>query len=328
MALDPRDARHAGQIAAGTTGRNRGHAFEHALSVQVRELRFPLPSRATDRIKHLVEGDPATELVRYVVSEQNLAKPTVKTVYWLGGLATSGEGDLVPGPDGSPITGSKSDIVIALNHNSGRRVVGVSVKTCFNRAPTNAQLYCSTALAFCNLLRSHGLAVSSRAEKGLRMFCGDPGFRPLDEPRAIEGRLATPQRWFWEEISSTARDEWERLLSDKHSEILTILLRKAYPNDPYPPDYVLHVRHKAPTPDKVPLAIYSVKELVSLSCRYQSFKTREYRVRKGTYKDDPDTHLAPRFGIVQFQPIGNKQNRSQLQFNLQANYFNKLPYSP
>ena len=48
-------------------------------------------------------------------------------------------------------------------------------------------------------------------------------------------------------------------------------------------------------------------------------------VRKGRFKGDPHEHLAPRFGIVQFQPLGNTQNRNQLQFNLEANYFNKLP---
>ena len=106
--------------------------------------------------------------------------------------------------------------------------------------------------------------------------------------------------------------------------VLSILLRNAYQNDPIAPNYVIHVMHAADSPDRVPVAIYSVDELVEMSVAYKRFETRPYHVRKGRFKDDPATHLAPRFGIVQFQPLGNTQNRNQLQFNLEANYFMKM----
>jgi hypothetical protein len=228
------------------------------------------------------------------------------------------------GPDGLPIAGSKSDVVVKFAVGAEEKQVGLSIKTCFNPKPTNAQLFCSTAVAFCGLLRRNGLAVSPDAERALRMFCGDPGFRPMDQQGGIQGRLSTPERWFWEELPATARAEWEHLLGQRHAEVLTVLLQRAYPNDPYPPGYVMHVQHRALDPRAVPLAIYSIEELVSLSVAYRGFETREYKVAKGRFRGDPNVHLAPRFGIVQFQPLGNTQNRNQLQFNLEANYFNKI----
>ena len=98
-----------------------------------------------------------------------------------------------------------------------------------------------------------------------------------------------------------------------------------YPGDPVPPTYVMHVRQRSATWGDTPLALYAVPELVALSVRYQGFATRPYRVNKGRFKGDPAFHEAPRFGVVQFQPLGNTQNRNQLQFNLQAGYFTKLP---
>ena len=74
------------------------------------------------------------------------------------------------------------------------------------------------------------------------------------------------------------------------------------------------------------MAIYAVNELVALSVRYGGFSTRPYTVKKGRFKADLAIHSAPRFGIVQLQPLGNTQNRNQLQFNLKASYFTKLPY--
>lgn len=327
MPLDARDKIHAGQIAAGIAGRNRGHEFERVLAEQILELPSPLPEPWKIENKHLVWGDPGVELYRYIIREESVSGADLIGSYWLGGLATSGEGDCLFDQNGEAVKGSKSDILLKLRTRTGNKEIGVSVKTCFNATPTNAQLFCSTASAFCSLLRTNGIAVSQAAERALKMFCGDAGFQPMDEGRqAIRGRLATPERWFWEELDTTARNELENTLETRHADILTVLLQKAYPGDPYPPKYLMHVRHKAGAPDKVPLALYSVDELVRLSVSYKGFETRSYGVHKGRYKNDPDTHLAPRFGIVQFQQLGNVQNRSQLQFNLQANYFNKLPY--
>lgn len=322
MPLVANNTQHAGQIAAGTAGRNRGHAFEAALAGQLSQVGAV---GYADPGRHLVEGDPATELARYIAAhEVGIANPRVIGAYWLGGLATAGAGDQILGPRGLPVTRSKSDVLVVIGHDNGAERIGVSIKTCFNPTPTNAQLYCSTAVAFCGLIRSNGLAVSANAERAMRMFCGDPGFRPMDTVSVPHTRRSTPERWFWEELAPDARHEWEALLDSKGGEVLRILLRDAYAGDVYRPKYVMHVRQRASDPTRVPLALFSVDELVNLSVAYKGFETREYRVNKGRFKGDPALHHAPRFGIVQFQPLGNAQNRNQLQFNLEANYFARI----
>lgn len=327
MALDPRDESHSGQIEAGISGRKRGHDFEKRLAAEIVGLELPLAGPASSANAHLMSDSPAPGLFRYIAETEGWATASVVKSYWLGGLATFGGGDSLVDDDGRRVTGSKSDIVVDVLVGHDLRRIGVSVKTCFNPKPTNAQLYCSTASAFCLLLRNNGVPVSGAAERALRMFCGDPGFRPMDQNLGLAtGRLASNERWFWEELETSARLEWEFLLQARHGDVFSILLRNAYPNDPVPPTYLLHLRQKPTSWDQAPLAIFAIPELVALSVRYQGFSTRPYQVAKGRFKLDPAIHSAPRFGIVQFQPLGNTQNRNQLQFNLQASYFTKLPY--
>lgn len=324
MSLNPRDEQHAGQIAAGTSGRNRGHAFEQALSLQIRKMSVLIDYNTLQQNNHLFQGDPATELIRYILHNEQFDDPVIDSTYWLGGLATSGKGDTLLCSDGEPVRKSKSDLVIKFCHSNGDDFIGVSVKTCFNKKPTNAQLYCSTAGAFSALLRQNGVEVSDSAEDALKMFCGEPGFRPMDDNRVRRDPHVNNERWFWEELPNEARREWENLFDNQHRKILTVLLRDAYEKDCYRPKYILHLRNRSGDEHNVPLAIYTVEELVNLSHEYRGFYTRESRVRKGRFKNDPNLHKYPGFGIVQFQQLGNKQNRSQLQFNLQANYFNKI----
>ena len=326
MALKPTSAEHAAQIAAGTTGRNRGHRFEQALTAELNALDWAsvLPCRESN--PHLVCGDPASRLLAHIRRNEPGLDAEAVEAFWLGGLATAGAGDVLIGPDGQEVRGSKSDVLLKFTHGDAPPIWrGVSVKTCFNPKPTNAQLYCSTASAFCALLRRQGLAVSDSQVVALRMFCGDPGFRPQDNAD-IGGRLASPERWFWEELPEADRAAWEHLLDENHAEVLLALLKYAYDGDCFPPDYLLHVRHRSTTASDVPLALFTMERLAGLSVDYGGFSTRSYRVNKGRFKSDPGEHLAPRFGIVQFQPLGNKQNRNQLQFNLQARYFDKVPY--
>ena len=243
MALDPRDERHARQIEAGTSGRNRGHAFEKRLTAELVGLQIPAVEPWKRENRHLVWDSPAIALVRYIAAYEGWTSASVDRAYWLGGLATSGEGDTLLSAGGAKVTGSKSDIVLDVigGHSVHRR--GISVKTCFNAKATNAQLYCTTASAFCELLRQHAIPVSSEAERALRMFCGDPGHRPMDDGLGRQtGREASDERWFWEELPTDARLEWQRLFQESHAAIFTILLKNAYANDPAPPTYVLHVR--------------------------------------------------------------------------------------
>ena len=176
-----------------------------------------------------------------------------------------------------------------------------------------------------SLLQANGINVSDVAITALRQFCGDHGFCPSDNPSVVRHRLTDPRRYFWEEINTQGRGEWERILSDKQDDISRLLFQKAYMNDPFVPEYVLHKTKKAVSWNKTEVAIYSVNELVELSRRYQGFTTKSYSVKKGSYKDPAGvTHLAPRFGVIQMQRGGQKQHPEQLQFNLEAGYFYKI----
>ncbi len=245
---------------------------------------------------------------------------------WLGGLATAQAGDVSIDASGQAVTKTKSDVLVHLRWRDGQtRSFGVSVKACNNKAPTNAQLYFTTARGFCALMRREGLAMSLSAEHALRQFCGDAGFRPIDETPPAPGRLSDPNRWYWEELPQQGRDDLERLFASHQASVTRTLLQAAYPDDPHRPVYVMHQRYRCVSQADCPLAILSVDQFVEQSSAFGGFSTRRHAIRKGTYKSDPGIHLAPRFGFVQFQRGGQKQHPTQLQFNLMAGYFNKLP---
>lgn len=171
----------------------------------------------------------------------------------------------------------------------------------------------------------NGISVSETAITALRQFCGDAGFRPLDHAQDLTNRVVDPRHYFWEEIDSKGRTEWETIFRIKQDEISQLLFQKAYLNDPFIPEYLLHKTKKASSWPETEVAIYSIDELIKLSKTYQGFATRSYRVNKGSHKDTKGiTHLAPRFGVIQMQRGGQKQHPNQLQFNLQTGYFYKI----
>lgn len=325
MALNPIDERHLAQIKAGTIGRKKGHTFEKTLTADLNSLRSftellePLPSG------HLFRGSPAKLLMRYIVRCERIQNLSSLQSWWLGGLATSGEGDTLHDDHGNRISGSKSDVVIAIEHSEGSLGVGVSVKTCSKATPTNDQFYFTTASAFCRLLRNNAIPVSETAEHALKMFCGDPKFRPIDNPKTPADRISDPSRWYWEELPAKGRRELEAILSKYQRQVSTVLLQKAYANDPFAPSYLLHQTVKYDDIHDCPIAIFEMDELLDYTCNVGGFHTRAYVIHKGSFKHDPNEHLAPRFGYIQFQRAGNRQHPTQLQFNLQAGYFHKLP---
>ena len=204
--------------------------------------------------------------------------------------------------------------------------IGVSVKQCLQAKPTNPQLFLSTARAFCNLLRRNHILVSDDAETAMRQFCGDEGFRPIDDSQLMKTRLSNPARFFWEEINSTGLIEWERILSNQQDEVTRLLLQKAYLDDPFAPDVLIQKTKKVLSGEDE-FAIYGIEELVSKSSHYSGFvKTLKTEVSKSKSYQVPNgvRHECPKFGIVQMQRFGNKQNPTQLQFNLQAGYFYKI----
>jgi hypothetical protein len=328
MALKARDKKHGNQIKAGIEGRLKGHSFESILSQSICDNATGLCVPAVSWQGHLYEGNPTSILVSYVLNHLGLKKVDSIKSYWLGGLATSGKGDFVLGHEGDRVKRSKSDILLEIGHKGKVSRIGVSVKTCYKPKPTNAQLFCSTAEAICNLFRRNGVNVSKDFETGFKMFCGDEGFRPVDMlGEKLKTRKSDPDRWFFEELPHRTRSEIEKVFTERQDDITRILLQLAYAEDPFPPQYVLHQRHSAIKKDEIPFAIFHIDELIELSRKYNGFVLKPYLVRKGRFKGDPNTHQAPRFGCIQFQRLGNKQNATQLQFNLEAGYFYKITSS-
>lgn len=325
MALTPQDEAHALQIQAGVLGRFGGHDFEDRLTAEINKIgqNFALEVPVAG---HLVVGDPAVSLLRYVLTQAG--QPSFASVVALstGALATSEDGRKWLMVNGVNVRRCKSDIVLTATFPNGElKTYGLSTKQCNNRTPTNAQLFFTTATAFVLLLRNNGIEVSDAALTALRRFCGDVDFRPLDEADGAARRVSDPRRWFWEELPSAALAEWEALLAGQQDAITRLLLQKAYIDDPFVPDFVLHKTRLAPSWGETEIAIYTVDELVSLSAAYQGFQTKPYSVRKGSYPDPKGvTHSAPRFGVVQMQRGGQAQHPTQLQFNLEAGYFYRL----
>ncbi len=203
--------------------------------------------------------------------------------------------------------------------------VGVSTKQCSDAAPTNAQLYFTTANGFAGLLARHGLPISDSAVNALRSFCGEPGHRPLDHAESMVGRVIDPRRYFWEEIASDGRAELEALFSQHQETVTRLLLQKAYLDDPFTPELLLHKTKRSASVEQTEVAIYAIDELARLSAKNRGFATRPYSIHKGSHRDPSGVvHLAPRFGIVQMQRGGQKQHPDQLQFNLEAGYFYRL----
>lgn len=328
MALIPQNRKHHKQIIAGTIGRNKGHAFEKEISETINALSLErickLPLIAVDDV--VFNGNPAILLLSYIFSDQAIdcKKLSGLSAFWLGGLATSGKGDVLKLTNGENIKSSKSDILLRLKYIDGKtKDIGVSVKTCNNKTPTNDQLFFTTASAFCKLLRENNIEVSDIAERAMKMFCGDNGFRPIDMVD-VSKRKSDPDRWFWEELPIKEKNELEKMFSEKQNNISEVLLKKAYPNDPFPPDYVFHQTRKFENIDQVEAAIFSISRLLKLSKKYLGFDLRPYTVKKGRFRGDPNIHMAPRFGIIQMQRGGQKQHPTQLQFNLKAGYFYHL----
>lgn len=321
MALQPVDAAHALQIQAGTIGRKAGHAFEDAIAEGINSHRYPFHVE-TLPAGHVFRDHPSLSLLRYVATQRGMTSIERASAISTGALATSEAGKRWLSINGASVSRCKSDLVLTLGEGHTTTTLGVSTKQCNNDKPTNAQLYFTTARGFVNLLRSNGIPVSEAALTSLRQFCGDAGFRPTDRPGACTNRSTDPRRFFWEEIDSQGRVEWERLFADHQDAISLLLFQKAYLDDPFVPEYLLHKTRRSDSLNQTEVAIYSISELVALSRAYQSFTTREYSVRKGSYKDPPGVyHLAPRFGIIQMQRGGQKQHPEQLQFNLEAGYF-------
>lgn len=325
MPLKPINHLHALQIQAGITGRNAGHQFEQAIASEINRLRYPCTVTIGSNT-HIYCGNPAQILLYYI--GKHFGCQSIKHAFAIptGVLATSEDGKAYLEINGTTVYRCKSDLILAfVDENDTDRTIGVSIKQCNNKTPTNAQLYFSTARAFSNLLINNSITVTNNAIIALRQFCGDAGFRPQDNPDLLRGREVDPRRFFWEEIDPSGRNEWERIFATKQDDITRLLLQKAYLEDQFVPEFLLHRTKKSENWDNTEVAVYEIEELIALSKKYQNFCTKGYAVRKGTYRDPVGIeHLAPRFGIIQMQRGGQAQHPEQLQFNLEAGYFYKI----
>lgn len=321
MAQIPTSKAHSKQIEAGTIGRKEGHKFEALLAAEINKLNGAVFT-PTNNTSHLLQGNPARNLIQYISNNRNTVIKSVKAS-WLGGLATSGLGDAITDDNGNPITKSKSDVLIKIQTQDTTETVGISVKTCNKKNPTNDQMFFTTAKAFCQLLSGNGIEVSEEAMAGLSMFCGDVGYRPADRmsKEALAVRNLDPNRYYWEEMPIKAQNDWNDIISKNQDEISLLLFQKAYKDDPFPPEYLLHQTVKYTDFKNCETAIFSTNEIIQLSKKHSGFVLSGYRIYKGTYKNKDVVHMAPRFGIIQFQRGGQKVHPTQLQFNLKSGYF-------
>lgn len=323
MALEPLDDSHAAQILAGTEGRLAGHRFEESLAEQINLI----GARAVSVVAlngHQHSGSPAVAVLNYLGRRIGVSTIKAARAAWLGGLATGGGGQRSVPFFGGPVRRSKSDVVVEVTTSKGTSIEGISVKTCSKATPTNAQVYFTTAEAFCDRLEAASVRVSPAARRAMRMFCGDAGFRPAD----LGVTTSSTDRFFWEELDAEGRNSWSTLFSRHQADVTRLLLQTAYAEDPVPPALIVHQRFGSSSTLKVDIAVFSVDEFVSKSCEYGGFGTKPYRVLKGGSRDPNKWHEAPRFGVVQFQRGGQKQHPTQLQFNLKAGYFNEPPFCP
>lgn len=311
------------QIEAGTKGRKKGHSYEKELAERINRMSMPY-SCSQKNMAIIHTGAPEIILLNKILNYLNWDSCNKVEAFATGQLATSEYGDKEVLIDGKAITSAKSDVILVMHKVGNKKIIGVSVKQCNNKTPTNAQVFFSTATAFYNLLVSNGMNLSTNALKAMRQFCGDTGFRPKDD-YDCSNRVSTPERYFWEEIDAVGKAEWELVFKEKQDEITRLLLQKAYSQDPFPPEIILHKTKKADSVEQQEIAIFTMNQFIDLSRRYSPFSYHSYRVTKGSHKEPIGvSHQAPRFGVVQMQRGGQKQHPTQLQFNLKAGYFYEL----
>jgi hypothetical protein len=319
MALTPIDSAHAFQIQAGTIGRKAGHSFELDIATCINELKYPVYQEKITQ--HVFRAEPAPMIIQKCLNFIGWQNCDSAQAIALGSLATAEEGKKWLTVNGVLVKACKSDILVTVRAGEKFETIGISTKQCNNPTPTNAQLYFTTAKGFYNLLNNNGIPLSLKALDALKQFCGDDGYRPMDNEEHMLGRKTDPRRYFWEEINIDGRIELERVFHKNQDEITRLLLQKAYLNDPFIPELLLHKTKKIDGPIQE-YALYTISELIVKSREHSGFVKRKYSVRKGSYKDPEGVeHDAPRFGIVQMQRGGQAQHPTQLQFNLQAGYF-------
>ena len=220
MTLAPIDEAHALQIQAGTIGRKAGHEFEDRITEHINGIAYPLQFDGYPD-DHLRIGEPAYIVLNYISSVFGNLQIDQAIAISTGALATSEEGKKWLEVNGVRVKRCKSDLIITLRlaNESEKRTIGISVKQCNNKTPTNAQLYFTTAKGFSDLLKRNEIPISDTALDALRQFCGDKGFRPLDRINDLKGRQSDPRRYFWEEINAEGRSEWEEVLGTRQDEI-------------------------------------------------------------------------------------------------------------
>jgi hypothetical protein len=325
MALTPIDISHAVQIQAGVLGRKTGHAFEEDIAKAINNLTMPLNANKSIN-GNIFTGNPAISLINFITYKLKINVINSISALSTGTLATAEEGKKWLIVNGSKISKCKSDLIINIHDSKDQiHTIGVSTKQCSNKKPTNAQLFFTTANGFINLLKSNGINVTDNALIALKEFCGENGCQPLNNKSLLSNRKTDPRRYFWEEINEDGKIELELLFKKFQKEISLLLFQKAYIDDLFIPDFLIHKTKKSESWQTTEVAIYKINELVDLSYQYKKFELKEYSIRKGSYKDPEGvSHFAPRFGIIQMQRGGQKQHPEQLQFNLEAGYFYKI----
>lgn len=283
MALAPIDETHALQIQAGTLGRKTGHLFEDTITSQINDFQCLIRIAARQN-GHVFTGDPASLLLNYI-GKAEILKPSHLWSRFPQVLSQHRKLEKLAFCKWRlALKMQKRHSNYALHSNDGRTIT-VGFLRSSATTPPQQMLNCTLLQqGGFQLLLSNEIPVSENAILALRQFCGDMGFRPCDNP-TIRNRLTDPRRYFWEEINEDGRVEWESILLTRQDDISRLLFQKAYIDDPFTPEYILHKTKASPSWNQTEVAIHTIDEIVSLSRRHQGFTKKSYSVRKGSYKD-------------------------------------------
>ncbi len=67
------------------------------------------------------------------------------------------------------------------------------------------------------------------------------------------------------------KKEWENIFTNFQDEITRLLLQKAYLNDPFPPEIILHKTRKAESFEHQEIAVFTMDQFIKLSRDYSPF---------------------------------------------------------
>lgn len=126
------------QINAGTKGRRKGHSYENELASKINSTIMPY-TKSSETCDIVQKGSPVNILLDKILNFLGWSKIDKIEAYATGKLATLEKSNKEILIDGKSITSAKSDVILTLHNSNTKRIIGVSIKQCNNKTPTNAR---------------------------------------------------------------------------------------------------------------------------------------------------------------------------------------------